>query len=133
MPHTLKFQAVEQLLLRDRAVEEVELIRTDIRNGVIFFCKQHEALSSAAESTDDARWRALLLRAIQKLQITMVSFWCAAAQYVSDICVMPCVYVSGTALHELADTYDGPHSPCENDDVCCVSDDDLDSDGGDGE
>lgn len=126
MPHSQKLEAVEQLLLRDRALEELDLLKTDITNGAAFFCHQHEALSVAAETTDDCRWRAVLFRALQKLQITMAAFWWAAVQYMPDLCVMPVVSISGTPLHELT----GSQLHCETEE-CCFSEDDFDSDASD--
>ena len=125
IPTAERWKAVDQLMLCDRATEEMQRVKDDIASSLVYFSRLHDAMTSAAT---DARvtTRALILRKLHELHTVMKSVWQVANKHLENVPLLPGIDCD---LNEtlaaplfpdvLADGFDDDDGASESDDELC--------------
>ena len=128
IPTAERWKAVDQLMLCDRATEEMQRVKDDIASSLVYFSRLHDAMTSAAT---DARvtTRALILRKLHELHTVMKSVWQVANKHLENVPLLPGVdfdfndTLAVPLFQDIsADRFDddaSDASDCESDDEQC--------------
>lgn len=91
----------------ERANEEVDLIRNELKTTIDNFCHRHEHLVVAAESANFSGMRAAIYKRILLIENTMTELWTVGSNYLGNIPTMPQVVLGDelAADDEVDDIY----------------------------
>lgn len=89
VPAAQRLQAVINLHMRERAAEEAERIKDDLRNCMLHFVQLHAGLANAINASASAAFRALLHFRVTHIELVMKDIWKVALGHVFDVPDMP--------------------------------------------
>jgi hypothetical protein len=124
VPLAQRWKAVEQLMMFDRATEELKRVADDMQSTVQHFCLLHDMLSKAVNTVPSASERALLLRKLLDTEVIMQNIWQVAKK--NDFLVPP---MPSFSAYEVPASLEIPMRESVPDTLACVdSDSNYDSD-----